>query len=79
MPIVNSSNITGYGYNPNTRDLIVEFHGGRTYTYRAVPQDIADGLGSAESAGKYLNENIKGTFAVDRGGSLWHEPHSEST
>lgn len=70
MPSLASSNLSSYDYNPVTQRLTIVFHGGRVYTYSSVPQSIADGLGSAESAGKYFNHNIKDIFSFTPGGAV---------
>lgn len=62
-----SSNLSGYDYNPVTQTLTITFHGNRKYSYASVPQDIADGLGSAASPGKYFNHSIKNIFEVNTG------------
>ena len=59
---VSSSNLAAVGYDPNTKILEIEFHGGSVYAYSDVPQDIFDELMSAESHGKYFNANIKDKY-----------------
>jgi hypothetical protein len=45
--------------------LIVKFRAGKTYrSAEPVPQAIFDGLGSAESAGKFYNANIRGKYSM---------------
>lgn len=63
MTPLNSSNLRGYEYQSDTRLLKVTFMSGRTYVYQDVPQDVADGLGSADSPGKYFNSSIKDTYS----------------
>jgi hypothetical protein len=60
---LSSSNLAGYDYNPETRSLTISFLHGRSYTFRDVPEDVAHGLATAESAGKYFNSEIKNTYA----------------
>jgi len=62
MQALNSSNLAGYYYDPATRMLKIQFVSGGTHVYNDVPQDVADGLGSAESPGKYFNSSIKNTY-----------------
>lgn len=50
-------------------DLSVRFKKGSTYTYTDVPTDVAEGLVTADSAGKYLNANIKGKYSYIKGAS----------
>lgn len=60
IPIASSSNIQGVAYNDDTQVLTVQFKSGGTYTYDGVSSEKADGFSSAESAGKYLHQNLKG-------------------
>ena len=60
VPVV-SSNLSSVGYEAETQTLYVTFTNGSTYTYEAVPEDVYQGL-SAESVGKYLNQNVKGHY-----------------
>ncbi len=55
---VNSTNITAVGYDPDSAVLCIEFKDGSAYEYFDVPQHEYDGLMSAESQGKYANQNI---------------------
>jgi hypothetical protein len=70
MTPLSSSNLSGYDYNPGNQTLVIYFHGGRPYTYKQVPDDIASGLASASSAGRYFNENIKNIFDCSPGNQL---------
>lgn len=79
MPSLASSNLSSYDYNPATQTLTIVFHGGRVYTYSSVPQGIADGLGSAESAGRYFNHNIKDVYELHQGGRVVDQPFTERT
>ena len=63
MTPLNSSNLAAYDYDPDSRMLTIRFVSGRTYAYRDVPADIADGLSTANSPGQFFNSNIKNTFA----------------
>jgi len=60
---LNSSNLMGYDYEPETRMLKITFMSGRTYIYEDVPQDVVDGLASAISPGRYFNASIKDTYS----------------
>lgn len=42
--------------------LIVYFKGGGIYQYKDVPESIATDMVNAESAGKFLNKNIKSQY-----------------
>ena len=62
-PVAKSSNILATGYDPHSKTLAVQFRGGgRMYHYSDVPQGIYDGLGRAESIGKFIVGNIAGKF-----------------
>ena len=57
-----SSNLAAAGYDPATETLEVEFKNGSIYQYSQVPPDTANGLFSADSAGQYLHQRIKGQY-----------------
>ena len=59
---LDSSNLEAYDYDREQGILHVKFRGGRTYSYRDVPADVAEGLGTAESAGRYFAEMIRERF-----------------
>lgn len=56
---VTSESIAEIGYDPSTSTLEVLFTSGRIYHYLKVPEDVYDGLMSADSHGKHLNATIK--------------------
>jgi hypothetical protein len=56
---VESSVIGAIGYS---RVLQIQFESGRVYQYYDVPQDVYDGMLSAESKGRYFNQHIRGKF-----------------
>lgn len=56
---VSSANIASIGYDSATKILEVEFLNGSIYQYFDVPESLYDGLMSADSHGKFLNEHIK--------------------
>lgn len=60
---LDSSNLNAMRYDTESKLLQVRFNSGRTYAYKDVPQDVADGLASAGSPGRYFNSSIKNTFA----------------
>lgn len=62
---LSSSNVAAYRYNPGTKVLQIRFHSGRVYGYKDVPQDVVDGLGTAESAGRYVNSEIKNRYSLE--------------
>jgi hypothetical protein len=61
-PLPGSSSIAAAGYDPETQTLDIEFTSGQSYTYPGVPQDVYDGLMSADSPGKFFHSNIKGIY-----------------
>jgi hypothetical protein len=65
---LSSSNLSAYKYKKEGRDLGIIFHGGRLYTYHAVPEDVAKALGHAGSPGSYFHHHIKKKFAFTKGG-----------
>lgn len=64
---MSSSNIASIGYDSISQILEVEFLNGAIYQYYDVPETLYDGLMSADSHGKYLNEYIKkGGYSYSR-------------
>ncbi|GAB2954574.1 hypothetical protein GCM10027048_20040 [Hymenobacter coalescens] len=63
---VDSSNIASIGYSDADRILEVEFLNGSIYHYYGVPAHVHAGIMGADSHGKYLNSEIKGTYGYDR-------------
>jgi hypothetical protein len=59
---IDSTSLKSVGYEPATRTLEVEFHGGRVYRYSEVPPRRYRDLLEAESAGRFLNREIKGVY-----------------
>lgn len=57
-----SSAIASARYNPETEQLDVTFHSGRTYTHEGVPEDEVEAFFAADSAGRYYANNIKNNF-----------------
>lgn len=62
-----SSNLVQYHYNKDDKELAIIFHGNRLYRFRGVPEDVANGLGTAGSAGHYFNTKIKGQYPFSHG------------
>jgi hypothetical protein len=54
------------GVDVEVGTLIVEFHGGRAYTYADVAEDTYQELLEADSAGGYLNHEVKPSHACER-------------
>ena len=59
---VRSSNIRFVGYDPASRTLEVEFHGGGLYQYSGVPETIYQGFMRAASRGSYFHDLLKGRY-----------------
>jgi hypothetical protein len=57
-----STNVLDHSYSPETGHLTVTFSGGRQYRYEGIDQKTADGLGSAESKGRFLHSHVIGKF-----------------
>lgn len=64
---VDSSNLVSVGYDPTSRVLEIEFKGGSVYQYYQVPESVYRGLMSADSHGKYFDQEIKkGGYDYDK-------------
>ena len=61
-----SSNLVAYRYNEGEKKLQVKFTSGRIYEYADVPKDVAEGLSTAPSPGKYFNAEIKNAFHTEQ-------------
>lgn len=63
MKPVKSSNIVSAGYDPQAKQVIVDFKGGSSYVYEGVPPDVYENFEKTfqedASSGRYLNQNIK--------------------
>ena len=57
-----SSALSSMDYDPQSQSLTITFHGGRSYTYANVPQDVADDLQNAPSPGTYWRDSIKDQY-----------------
>ena len=66
--LADSAAISGSAYDAAKKVLTVTFAGGEVYEYAAVPQEVADALGKAESKGTAFNDLIKGKFAATKVG-----------
>lgn len=63
---VSSSNIASIGYDESSETLEIEFLNGGLYQYFDVPQRVYEELIAADSHGKYLAANIKGTYRYSK-------------
>ncbi|HVM36891.1 MAG TPA: KTSC domain-containing protein [Sphingomicrobium sp.] len=57
-----SSIIRGAWYMPDRRQLELLFTSGRRYRYSQVPLDVAQGLATAASKGRFYNASIRNRF-----------------
>jgi hypothetical protein len=64
---VESTCLTDVFYNGDTNDLTVSFASGGTYTYSGVPAEVAQGLVSAPSKGKYMHAAVLGKYSFRKG------------
>lgn len=59
---MDSSSLASAGYDGASRTLEVEFRNGNVYRYFGVPGRVWRSLLEADSAGRFLNLRIKGTY-----------------
>jgi KTSC domain len=59
---VNSTLLSGVGYEAHSTLLHLEFRDGSLYDYFGVPVEVYRGLLAAESKGAYFNRRIRGAF-----------------
>lgn len=57
-----STAIRNARYDPERRELNVEFVTGRRYTYFDVPEPVAQGFQQAFSKGRYFNAHVRDRF-----------------
>lgn len=65
MKNVDSSNIAAIGYDDESSELFVQYKNGMTYKYKEVPAKIYESLLSAESKGRFMNEEVKPFYDYD--------------
>jgi lysyl-tRNA synthetase class 2 len=65
---VRSSSVREAGYDADTQTLDLRFTSGSVYRYDAVPQPLYDALLQAQSAGRFVNDQIRGRFRCHRMG-----------
>lgn len=63
---VDSSNLSGYGYNAGTHQLDIAFKSGDIWRYAGVPETLALEFANAESKGKFFNAHVRGKFSPDK-------------
>lgn len=62
MPITitpKSKHIRSYTYDPQTKQLAVEFHNGKVYTHAGVPAEAFENMQKYRSAGEFYHGVIK--------------------
>lgn len=63
LPISNSSQIKGIGYDADSKTLAIQFNkGAAAYHYTDVPQEAYDALLAAESKGSHFGQHIRGKY-----------------
>ena len=67
MERMKSSNIESAGWENGT--LQVQFKGGGTYVYAAVPEAVWENFKKAESQGSFLSKEIKPKFRTSKVGT----------
>lgn len=61
-----STRVNSISYQPETRELFVEFKRGGTYKYLEVPEEVYIALANTESIGKTLNSSVIGKYQFIR-------------
>lgn len=56
--------MTAFDYDAAMRVLAIRFRSGAVVTYQGVPPDVAQGLDTADSAGRYFHASIKDRFTA---------------
>lgn len=74
VPVVSSSNVTGFGYDPASSTLAVSFKGGSTYDYPNVPPEVHQAFADAESKGSYFLKQIRPKFVGVKRAAAAAEP-----
>jgi hypothetical protein len=62
MVYVDSSNVEAIGFDGETRELWVQFVGGKAYIYSDVPEEVHAEFMQADSKGSYLNRELKPNY-----------------
>lgn len=60
---IDSSNLKAIGYEDGL--CVVEFHSGHLYAYAMTPEQF-EAFATAESKGRYFNQEIRGKFTGDK-------------
>ena len=59
---LDSSNIDGVHYDPQSQVMTVEFTNKSRHEYTGVPDDVHEDFLNADSAGRFFHSNIKGKY-----------------
>ena len=59
-----SSMLAGFDYDPTVQTLKIRFKDGHEAAYLGVPPDVAEGLDTAGSPGKFFHSMIKDRFTA---------------
>ena len=59
---VQSSNLKSVGYDPDSKQLEVEFHSGAVHRYEDVPAKVHQRIMSAKSPGSYFHNNVRSAY-----------------
>ena len=60
---IKSSMFSGHHYDPNTRQMTVQFNNGAVHVYDDVPMEKHEAFTGNQSPGRYFNERIKNNYA----------------
>jgi hypothetical protein len=66
LPLMPSTVIRSFSYEPGKGRLVIEFLSGRRYAYFNVPPEIQAGLRSASSRGSYFNTWVRDRYSWSR-------------
>jgi KTSC domain len=61
-----SRTVATAGYDDPSATMELEFVEGRVYRYFVVPRSVFDGLLSADSVGRFFQENIRDVYPYER-------------
>lgn len=59
MEYVDSSNVEAIGYDPDEREIYVQFLSGKTYVYGDATPIVYEEFRAADSKGSYVNRVLK--------------------
>lgn len=62
IKVTDSSNISGFRYDEEKKELTIQFKGGGEYIYHDVPHHVYNDLGNAASLGTFVHKRLKGRF-----------------